>query len=160
MVRAATTGMINFGQFDPWDMWWWRKMRWVLDELSLQQTREVCLAQHNHWITIASHGNLTDESFDKAKANAGAAFNRLLKATYPWLADKIGEEGTRTDRQQAIEDYHRIFGRPGEPRYEAMIDTLYRAAKRGKLTQREKEKDRARRRAKRAEVMAARAQQT
>lgn len=149
MVRAATSGMINFSDFDPWDMWWWKRLRWVLDELDLTHTREVCQAQHNHWITIASHSNLTDESFDKAKSNAGAAFNRLLKATYPWLADKIGEDGTKTEREEAVDSYHQQFGRPGDPQYEAMIDTLYNALKKGKLSQREKEKDRARRRAKR-----------
>ena len=92
---------------------------------------------------------MTDESFDKAKSNAGAAFNRLLKATYPWLADKIGEDGTKTEREEAVDSYHQQFGRPGDPQYEAMIDTLYNALKKGKLSQREKEKDRARRRAKR-----------
>jgi len=155
MVRAATTGMIDFDRFDPWDMWWWKRMRWVLDELDLQQTRDVCKAQHNHWVTIASHSNLTDESFDKAKANAGSAFNRLLKATYPWLADKIGEQGTQTERQQAVDDYHRMFGKPGDPQYEAMIDTLWRATQK-KLSPREKAKDRARRRERREAQMAER----
>lgn len=149
MVRASTSGMIDFSKFDPWDMWWWKKIRWTLDELDLMQTREVCQTQHNHWITIASHSNLTDESFDRAKSNAGAAFNRLLKATYPWLADKIGEDGTKTDREEAVEAYHEQFGRPGDPQYEAMIDTLYRALSKGKLTGRQKEADRARRRARR-----------
>ena len=149
MVRAATSGMINFSDFDPWDMWWWKKLKWTLDELDMTQTREVSLAQHNHWVTMAAHGNLTDESFDKAKANAGAAFNKLLKATYPWLADKIGEDGTKTEREEAVEAYHQQFGRPGDPQYEAMVDTLTKALKKGKLSPREKEKDRARRRAKR-----------
>lgn len=149
MVRAATSGMINFSDFDPWDMWWWKKLKWTLDELDMTQTREVSLAQHNHWVTMAAHGNLTDESFDKAKANAGAAFNKLLKATYPWLADKIGEDGTKTEREEAVEAYYQQFGRPGDPQYEAMVDTLTKALRKGKLSPREKEKDRARRRAKR-----------
>ena len=153
MVRASATGMIDFAGFDPWDMWWWKKIRWVLDELDLQQTREVCMAQHNHWVTMASHSGLTDESWDQAKTNAGSAFNRLLKATYPWLADQIGEDGMKTDREQAIESYQEEFGKPGEERYEIMLDALLKALKKGKLTQREKEKVRAERRRKKAAAL-------
>jgi|JI9StandDraft_1071089.scaffolds.fasta_scaffold21924_3 hypothetical protein len=149
MVRASTSGMIDFRKFDPWDAWWWRNLRWVLDELELRQTQEICRVQHSHWITLASHGNLTPDSFDKAKTNAGAALNKLLKATFPWLADKIGADGTKTEREDAVTAYQQEFGKPGEPRYEAMIDTITKALRNGPLTQREKERDRARRRARR-----------
>lgn len=124
MVRAATLGMIDFSEFDPWDRWWWRKTRWVLRELEREQTREVLMTQHNHWITLASHSNLTEESFDNVQTNAKAALNRLLKATYPWLADQIGEEGLQTQRDQAISDYRERFGVPGEARYDEMVKKL------------------------------------
>jgi hypothetical protein len=35
-----------------------------------------------------------------------------------------------------------MFGKPGEPRYEAMIDSLQREFAKGKLTPRQKEKAR------------------
>lgn len=124
MVRASTLGMIDFSEFDPWDLWWWRKMRWTIKELEREQTREVLTTRHNHWITLASHGRLKPESFEATKTNAQTALNQLLKATYPWLADKIGEEGTQTDRQQAIDAYHAQYGRPGEARYDAMVARL------------------------------------
>lgn len=145
MLRASTTGMIDFRKFDPWDAWWWRNLRWILNELELQQTAEISKIQHAHWVTLASHGNLTSESFDKAKTNAGTAFNRLLKATYPWLADTIGEDGTRSEREEAVRLHEETFGKPGDPGYDAMVDNMLRATKRP-MTQREKEKDRARRR--------------
>lgn len=124
MVRASTSGMIDFRQCDPWDNWWWKRLRWVLDELEMTLLRDVSKTQHNHWITLASHGNLTDESFDAVKTNAKTALNRYLKAMYPWLADQIGEEGTQTDRENAVKSYEEEFGKPGDPHYEAMVDTL------------------------------------
>ncbi len=142
MVRAATSGMIEFSNFDPWDVWWWRKLDWTLTELANQMDREVVTARHNHWVTMSSHGRLTQESFDEAKASAGKAFNRLLALTYPWDADKIGEEGTKTARDEAVSQYHEIFGRPGEERYEKMVDELYAAMKQGKQTARQKDKSR------------------
>ena len=151
MMRAATSGMFDFARFDPWDMWCWKKLKWTLNELSLQQTLDVKRVEHNHWVTMAAHGNLTPESFDRAKTNAASAMNEFLQAVYPWLADKIGKEGTQTDRDDAIASYQQIIGRPGEPQYEAMIDTILNATKNGKMTQRQKEKDRARIRAARAQ---------
>lgn len=154
MVRASTSGMIDFRRFDPWDSWWWKNLRWIINELEAQQTRDICRVQHTHWITMASHGNLTDESFDKAKTNAGTAFNKLLKATFPWLADKIGEDGTRTDREEAVAAHQAMFGKPGDPHYEAMVDHAAAVLKKGPMSAREKEKDRARRRARRAQAEA------
>ncbi len=141
MTRAATRGLIDFSRFDPWDLWWWKKLRWTINELEMDQTREVVTAQHNHWVTIASHSRLTNESFETAKTNATESFNRLLKLTYPWLADKIGEDAGATDRDAAIDAYHEIYGRPGEPRYEEMVTKLV-AALRHKPTRREKERRR------------------
>lgn len=129
MVRAATLRMIDFSAFDPWDLWWWRRLRWVLKELEREQTREVLMTQHNHWVTLASNGNLTAESFDATKTNAQAALNRLLKATYPWLADQIGEEGLQTSRQRLIDDYRARFGSPGDPQYDAMVKKLKQVLK-------------------------------
>ena len=146
MVRASTTGMIDFRKFDPWDAWCWRNLRWVLNELEKQQIQDICRVQHNHWITIAAHGNLTEDSCSKAKANAGTAFNKLMKATFPWLADTIGEEGTKTDRDEAVAAYHDLFGRPGDPHYEAMVDELARAFAKP-MTALDKARDRARRKA-------------
>ncbi len=149
MVRASTAGMIDFRRFDPWDSWCWKNLRWILNELETKQTAEVCSMQHNHWVTMASHSNLTEDSFSNAKTNAGNAFNKYLKATYTWLADKIGEDGTRSDREEAVEAYHREMGRPGDPHYEAMVDTISNALKKGPMSERAKARDRARRRAER-----------
>lgn len=154
MTRAATRGLIDFSQFDPWDLWWWKKLRWTINELEMDQTREVVTAQHNHWVTIASHSRLTDESFERAKTNAIASLNRLLKLTYPWLADKIGKDAVADDRDSAIEAYRERFGRPGEPRYEEMVTKLVAALSK-KTTRREKERQRKLRRLRRQQELKA-----
>lgn len=137
MVRASTSGVIDFSKFDPWDSWWWRRLQWTLDELDRQQSREVEVVNHNHWVTTATYPNLTSQSFDKAKTNATSSLNRILKLTYPWLADKIGDAGLMTDRQQAVEDHHAQFGRPGDPQYDDMVKRLTKVL-RHKLTPAEK----------------------
>lgn len=137
MVRAATLGMIDFSAFDPEDDRWRRRLDWTLQELESQQSRDLLQMRHNHWITLASHGRLTPESFDAAKTNAGIALNRMMKLTYPWLADDIGESGTQQQTEQIVKDYQERFGRPGEPRYDEMVRTL-RKKLQHKLTPAEK----------------------
>lgn len=129
MLRAANAGLIDFSQFDPWDAWWWRKLRWVTEELETQQAKETDLLYHHHWVSLAAYGKLPPESFDLAKTRATASINRILKSVYPWLADKIGEAGTQTEREEAVASYHQEYGRPGDPRYEAMVDTVARTLK-------------------------------
>lgn len=134
MVRLATTGLFDFKMFDPWDAWCWRKLRWSLDELVVTQQKDVSQVQHNHWVTIASHGNLNDDSFELAKTNASAALNRILKAAYPWLADKIGKIGEQTETEELVQKYREIFGSPGEARYDKMIADALEAIRKYKAT--------------------------
>jgi hypothetical protein len=134
--------MIDFSQFDPWDSWWWRRTQWVLDELETQQASKVAELQHSHWITMASHSGLTDESFDNAKTNAGQAFNKFLKATYPWLNDELDAEGSKTANDALLAHYREEFGNPGDPQYEAMVSSLKAVFAKGPRTQWEKDRDR------------------
>ena len=142
MVRASTTGMIDFSQFDPWDSWWWRRTQWILDELETQQTAKVAELQHNHWVTMASHSGLTEDSFDNAKTNAGQSFNRFLRATYPWLKDQLAEESSKTANEAILAHYREEFGQPGDPQYEAMISSLKDVFAKGPRSQWEKEQAR------------------
>ena len=142
MTRAATRGVIDFSQFDPWDAWWWKKLRWVLDEVEAEQNREVTRTQHNHWITLASHSRLTEESFEQIKINANEALQRFLKLSYPWLADKMTESSSQTNLDRMVEQHHEVFGKPGEARYEKMIDRMYKVMTGPKRSQRQKQIDR------------------
>lgn len=153
MVRAATSGMIDFGTFDPRDKWCWKRLNWVLAELETQQTLRIAEIEHRHWVTLAASNRLTNESFDNVKTHATAAMNRVLKATYPWNADKIGEAGLQTEREDAVKTYQAVFGKPGDPRYEALIDTLLRESKQPPMTARQRAQHRERRRKQREEAL-------
>jgi len=139
MVRAATSGAIDFAQFDPMDSWWWKRLTWTLDEIEGVSERKALSAQHRHYCAAISHGNLEPESFDEVKALSRAALNNYLKSIYPWLADQLGESTVQTDRELAVEQYHELFGYPGEERYEEMLQGLTKVFAHGKLTPREKE---------------------
>ena len=149
MTRAAISGAIDFAKFDPFDLWAWRRLDWVLDELGQQANKDVCQLQHNHWATLASHGRLTPESFDQVKTNASAAMNAYMIATYPWRKEEFGEVGLENERERAVSSYHERFGKPGEARYELMVDELHKYFAKGKLDKWEKARLRKARREKR-----------
>lgn len=116
-----------------------------MDELELQYAKEINTIQHHHWITLATRRDLDDTSFETVKTNASNSLNRILQATYPWLAEQIGKDEEKSARDSVINDYHEMFGRPGEARYEAMVDEIHKALKNGKMTPRQKAQDRKRR---------------
>lgn len=149
MLRAATLGAVNFARFDPWDTWWWKRFYVILDELGRQQNVEALRAQHNHHLALVANSRLTSDSWDECRVAAGEALNRILKNIYPWRADEIGEAGTHTSRERAVEQYQEMVGKPGEPRYEHMVSELRRALV--KRTDRQKELDRKRRRERHAQ---------
>lgn len=140
MVRAATTGVIDFTQFDPWDLWWWKRTQWALDELETQLQGEVAKVQHAHWVTLASHGRLEPASFETTMLNARQALDEYMTAMYPWLADTIAGNAAQNSNEALMTQYREEFGSPGEPRYEAMIAGLKSVFRKGKLSSVERDR--------------------
>ena len=117
MVRAAVTGAVDFAQYDPDDYRWWAGMWLRIRELQRQHEQAVAAARHSHWITLASHGNLEAASFQNALENANEALQQLSRAHYPWLDETAGAGS----RDEAVEEFRKAWGYPGDPQYEAMV---------------------------------------
>ena len=132
MVRAANQGVLDYSKFDPFNPWWWKRFYWLLGELRAQQHRETTIASHLHWVTLASHSNLTPESFETAKKNAGDYLRELLHAYYPWVEIK----SEKTDQASLEQEFRDAYGYPGDPRYEKMVADAKRVLR--KLTRAEK----------------------
>ncbi len=152
MLRAATLGLIDFAQFDPWNPWWWVRFYAVLEELERQARLVSNQTQHNHWLAFVSNSRMTDDGWDASRVNARAALNGVLKSLYPWRAKEIGDAGTLTQQQQLVQSFRDTYGEPGDARYAAMQASLQHyfsqgSGKYGRLTPREKELERKKRRA-------------
>lgn len=146
MLRAATLGIIDFAQFDPSDNWWWRRLHLILDELGRQNQQEALTARQRHWLAHVSNPRLDDDSWENTRQHAREALNGLMQGYFPWRAKEIGEEGTKTARDHAVEQFHEMYGKPGEPKYEHMVAELSAYFARGKLSLRQKELERKQRR--------------
>lgn len=146
MLRAATLGVFDFAQFDPWDAWHWKRLRLVLDEISRRNNQEALLAQQTHWVALMSNPRLEEESWEGIKMAAQDTLTQILQGYYPWREKEIGEAGAKTSRDRAVDQFREQYGRPGEPRYDQMVAELGAYFAKGKLSQREKELERKKRR--------------
>lgn len=123
MTRALVRGAFDFKEFDPNDRWSLRKLRWVIDTLEKDALSQALTARHLHWVILASHGNLSDESFKTTQQNAAEGLQALFASATPWLADKILKPVADTG-SDAISKYIAEYGQPGDPRFDAMVATL------------------------------------
>lgn len=122
MVRAAAAGVLDFRQADPFDNWWQRKLHWILEELDNQDYRKVLEIQHRHHITLMGN-NLDDEGWDKAYSQARSTLSKILQYTFPWHKEKFSSP-VQSERETALAEYRAEWGRPGEPKYDAMVANL------------------------------------
>ena len=138
ILRIAARGMFNCSEFDPFDTWSRRRLHLLIkaadDELTLQAARD----RHQHWLSHSAAAR-SAEAAAAAIEHAAAAFSDVLRSMYPWYADILGENSAGNSTQAIEEAHAAAFGKPGEPRYEAMVDNVLQALKRGKMTQSQKE---------------------
>lgn len=126
MVRAATTGAFDFKQFDPFDSWSWRRLHWVLEEIDLQHRRQVLQTQHQQWVglLVAASTHSEQSVISEAHRQSEAVLHKFLLAHYPWLRDKLGDDPIQREREELIQAYHDLYGYPGEPEYDKMVEDL------------------------------------
>lgn len=101
MVRAAVTGAFNYAGSDPTNKQWRLRHRLIILGLMDQDDKKLLQSVHQHWLGYVAHGNLTKESFDKAKNFATDTLKDIKNATYPWAAS---EESTPQNGTISAED--------------------------------------------------------
>jgi len=148
MVHAAAEGMYDFSQFDPEDRWKVRKLEWIISHLQRQQDSKIAEITHQHWLArlLQVFISAKAENGEDYRKSAVAAFRRVLRATLPWESDKIDALDTQTGIESVVDQYHQIYGRPGEERYERMVSELIKEFDRLPKTDAEKRRARFKRR--------------
>jgi len=164
MVRAAVSGAIDFDRFDSQDSWWQTRLNWVLHEISSQLSKESAVAQQTFWAAKISSGRFAADSLKAFSQHSLEALKDTLRELFPWHSDIFQQDTAKASTATAAEQHAEIFGRPGEARYEAMVDNVLKSLSRGRMTplqkQRRREQVRQQWKAKAAEAEKQRKQQT
>lgn len=119
MVRAATIGAIDFAKFDPRDRREWQRLDLILQELHRQDRKEVTKAKHLHWSNLLTVPGLNDETWEDAKNKNAEYLSEIISLYYPWLRDEMASQGG--GRDAALAEFREIYGYPGDPQYEEML---------------------------------------
>lgn len=119
MVRAATTGAIDFAKFDPRNKFWWRKLDLVLHELHQEDLKKTTGVQHQHWLSTTLVQGLSAEQRAEARVNAENYLVQYLGLHFPWLKERLKLQQNPTEA--AVAEYREMYGYPGEERYEKML---------------------------------------
>lgn len=82
--------------------------------------------QHCHWVTLFANASLDRESFSNTKERAQEVLDKILKARFPWIADKFTATG---ETESLVSEFREMYGYPGDPRYEAMLVDMMAAFK-------------------------------
>jgi hypothetical protein len=96
MVRAATTGAIDYSRADPAEKFWRIKHRLVLQELERADDQKLIECTHQHWCAYLSHGSLKEGGFDTAKKAAIRSLRGLERIIFPWQPDPETETENST----------------------------------------------------------------
>lgn len=119
MVRAATTGAIDFAQFDPRNKTWWRRLDLILNELHREDLKTTSKIQHRHWLATALIPGLTPEQRADGRVNAENYLTQLTGLYFPWLKETLKKQSN--PQESAVEAFREMYGYPGEERYEKML---------------------------------------
>lgn len=102
MVRAATTGAIDYSRANPEEKFWRIRHRLVLHELERADEQKLLEYTHQHWCSYVSHGSLKEGGFEIAKKSAIKLLRGLEASVFPWN-EKPEEEVKNSTMDTATE---------------------------------------------------------
>jgi hypothetical protein len=88
MVRAATSGMIDYTGADPRNRTWRIRHLLLLEDVARREEYAMITAAHQHWLALVAHGSLKEESFNNAKLTAGELLREIQNTLFPWRQPK------------------------------------------------------------------------
>ena len=119
---------MDFSKFDPFDGWAWTKLKLVLQQLEDEQLQLISDVDFRYYTTMAASKWVSEDSGKLCVEQSAVARNKLIGSYRPWVLPD-----TTNDVQAARDDiaatHKRLFGSPGEPRYEAMVAALLATTK-------------------------------
>ena len=121
MIKAASSGLIDFATFNPHSVASWTRLKLLLEELDKQNTVRLWEMQHHQQLSMMSHTDMTTESLDKSWESATGIVNDVADILFPWNAgaDDSAERKTAYDRLR--DSWVTAWGDPSDPTVSATI---------------------------------------
>jgi hypothetical protein len=121
MVRAAATGAFNFAGHDPLDHYWWRRLRWTLNELVRKSNLEYHSREFAFQTGLLSCQRIASSDWEANQTKCGDTLAAMHHDLFPWVAgaSKPGTTGTEANQLERLWVEH--FGDPNDPAVQAQL---------------------------------------
>lgn len=128
MVRAATSGIIDFSKADPYDKQWMANLRLALAETSRRSQLDFVKVLHQHYVGMLAIDRLEDASFRKLRDRANELLDVIIQLQEPWNDDQVA--AARKDQvKAAVQEWEDHYGSLSDPAVQAGIDETVEAVR-------------------------------
>lgn len=111
MVRAATTGAIDYSRADPTSKHWRIHQHLILAEIRRQEDVRLLEDVHRHWLAYLSNGRLDAEAFQDTRTHANEVILDIRQGILPWIKQDRSEvkKDTIDDENEKLMARYREF---------------------------------------------------
>lgn len=104
MVRAATTGVVDYTKFDLGDKWEWKRLQLLVDDMERLQFADMFKTLHKYHVALSVAPTRTVESRNE---HGEIAFNhrvQYMQQVQPWM-DFTPQNTTDNTIAEMIKEY-------------------------------------------------------
>jgi len=127
MVQAAATGIFDFAGHDPFDSWWWQRLRWALNELVRRNNLEYHSRTQQHRLAYSLQvtqlflaGKIELPDWEAAQAKNTELLDRIYQTLFPWTHD-ASQKLDRKEASQLEALWEEAFGDQDDPAVREML---------------------------------------
>lgn len=134
MLRAHTSGALDFSQSDRYSRSWVLKEMWVLEQIETAALTRIMELRHG--LHVGAIGGVAGtETYTHHFQHAHQALDLVCKLLMPWFEWKTGQDVNVEDHIKAWEEAYNI--KMGSPEWDAMMNkfTLYEKSLQAERTQ-------------------------
>lgn len=115
ILQAAAKGVVDFSQYKPFDRGWLLRLKWLLQEVHVENIEKFIELQHNQHVAALEYA-AGKEVFDHHWKAGTKLLDTLATYYFPWQEAKK-EEDVKSLRQLWVD----TFGDPANPEVAAKI---------------------------------------
>lgn len=121
LVRAVATGRLDVADYDPQNKQQKLKLAWLLKEFEEETAAKIVDYRHRQQCALIASTKISGESWEAMQEQAINSFEQLRYFICPWGYEKP-EASQQTNDESIVEAYERMWGKPGTPEHDALIE--------------------------------------
>lgn len=118
MLQAAAKGTIDFSKYQPFDRFWNLKVKWMLQQVEVENIRQLYAMQHNQHCSALSY-TAGKDIFEHHWKPASELLDNFMDLLFPWSANK--DKRSKLDYDSMRKKVIELYGDPADPETQEKI---------------------------------------